>query len=97
MTELMELLKVYKDFGAATLFLALYIITVFFFYKELKNSKDEMVRITERLVTALDNASEAGEKTVEILKNVGFSLDKNTVQTGEFIAFVKGRDSSGRN
>ncbi len=96
MESIERILTIYKDYGVAGLFLTLYLITLWFFYKELKEREKLMVAITERVVTALDKSSDSSETTAEVLKNVGTSLDTNTKQTGEFIAFVRGRDSGGR-
>ncbi len=96
MSEIVELLKAYKDYGAGAIFMALYIVTIVYFYKELKENKAETAKITERVVTALDKSSESIERTVQVLSNVGKSLDQNTKETAEFIAFVRGRDSVGR-
>ncbi len=93
METLAELMKTYKDVGVAGLFLAENLILLYFFYKELKSSKAETVAMIERVVSALDTSSSASENNADVLKSVGVSLDTNTKQTGEFIAFVRGRDA----
>ncbi len=92
MTELFELLKVYKDVGVAGLFICLYLITIYYFYKELKDANTRTAQTTERVVVALDKASQAIERSVQGADSVCKSLDINTRQTAEFISFVRGRD-----
>ncbi len=92
--ELLEkLLVTYKDVGVAALFLAENVILLYYFYKELKSRTTEAVAMTERVVKALEHSSARDAETSRVLENVGRSVDTNTKQTGEFIAFVKGRDS----
>ena len=96
MPEIIELLKVYKDFGTAALFIALLLITVYFFYKELKASKQEVVAMTEKMTTVADKSAAA---IVDINKTCGElkeSLDEVRTQNNEFVSFLKGRDDGHR-
>ncbi len=94
MTELLEFLKVYKDFGVAGLFIALELVTVWLFYKELKNGKSELVAMTKMVTMALDNAATA-------IEDMNTKSDANTRsvndirnQNEKFQAFLQGRDDT---
>ncbi len=92
MTEILELLKVYKDFGVAGLFLCLYLITVYFFYKNMQAGKIEAVAMTERVVLMLDKAANAINEMSRVSMEEKASLDQMRSQNNEFISFLRGRD-----
>lgn len=94
MAEIMEFLKIYKDFGVAGLFLALELVTIWLFYKELKNSKDELVAMTKLVTMTLDNASTAIEDMNTLSKNTKQSVDDLCNQSKTFQAFLQGRDEN---
>lgn len=96
MTEILEFLKIYKDFGVAGLFIALYLGTLFFFYKELKNSKNELVAMTKLVTMTLDNASTAIEDMNELSSSTKRSVEDLTTQSRTFQAFLQGRDENRR-
>ncbi len=92
MDSLLELLKVYKDYGVAGLFMVLFVATIYFFYKDLKERLKEQVAITERVVNVLDKASNSMSTSAEKLGGVEESINNQSTQTKEFIAFLRGRD-----
>lgn len=92
MTEILELLKVYKDFGVAGLFITLYLLTVWRFYRELKDREQKGMAMTERMIVALDGAANAIERNGEVLSTVEKSIGESTTQVKLFIAFIRGRD-----
>ncbi len=96
MSEIMDLLKVYKDYGVAGLFICLYLITVYFFYKELKNSKSEYVTMVERVVGTLDKATSAITEASQTSKDARECMDQTRSQNNEFISFLRGRDDGRR-
>ncbi len=96
MAEIMELLKIYKDFGIATFFIALELGTVFFFYKHLNKSKDDAVTTTEKVITALDKASNALLESSRASGEIKDGMDHMRTQNNEYIAFLKGRDEHRR-
>lgn len=96
MTEILEFLKVYKDYGVAGLFIALELITVYFFYKELKNSKAEVVVMTEKVITVADKAANAIQEISRTSSEVKSGIDQMRSQNIEFISFLKGRDDHRR-
>ncbi len=97
MTELLEFLKVYKDFGVAGLFIALELVTVWLFYKELKNSKTELVAMTKLVTMTLDNASTAIEDMNKLSENTKRSVEDLCNQSKTFQAFLQGRDDTFNN
>ena len=94
MTELLEFLKVYKDFGVAGLFIALELVTVWLFYKELKNSKEELVTMTKLVITALDSAANAIEDMNSKSDASTKSVNDIRTQNEKFQAFLQGRDEN---
>lgn len=97
MAELFEFLKVYKDFGVAGLFICLELVTVYFFYKELKNGKEELVAITKMVTMTLDNASTAIENMNATTESTKKSVDDLCNQSKTFQAFLQGRDDNRSN
>lgn len=96
MTELLEFLKVYKDYGVAGLFIALELFTVYFFYKELKSSKAESVAMTEKVITVADKSANAINEASKASYDTKGALDTTIRQNAEFIAFLRGRDDNHR-
>lgn len=96
MTEILEFLKVYKDYGVAGLFISLELITVYFFYRELKNSKAEVVVMTEKVITVADKAANAIQEISRTSSEVKSGIDQMRSQNIEFISFLKGRDDHRR-
>jgi len=96
MAELMEFLKIYKDLGVAALFIALYLVTVYFFYKELKNSKDEVVVMTEKVTAVLDKAATAITEMNKTTRDGKDSIDQLRNQNEQFLSFLRGRDEHRR-
>ncbi len=96
MSEIVELLKIYKDYGVAGLFIALELLTVFFFYKELKSSKKEMVDMTVQVTTVADKAANAIEEMNKASMDVKTGMDQLKSQNNEFISFLRGRDEHRR-
>lgn len=98
MAEIMELLKVYKDFGVAGLFICLELFTVYAFYKDLKNSKSELVAMTEKVTTIADKATAAIVEMNRASLDVRSGMDQMRAQNNEFVSFLRGRDErrSGR-
>ena len=90
-----ELLKLLQDVGVAALFIAMYLTTVWYLYKELKAGKVEATAMVERMVTSLDKSSRATEDETKALDGVKASLDETRGQTREFLAFLRGRDAGG--
>ena len=88
-----EILVAYREYGVAGLFIILYVITTRQFYLELKSSKDDVVRMTEKYATALDQATTAVNRSTTTMELVKGGLEESRRQTSEFIAFTKGRDS----
>ncbi len=96
MAEILEFLKVYKDFGVAGLFICLELFTVYFFYKELKNSKNEMIEMTIKVITIADKATNAIEESSKLSLDVKIGMDQTRAQNNEFMAFLRGRDEHRR-
>jgi hypothetical protein len=92
MTELLEFLKVYKDFG----WVAVCFTIVYFFYKELKSRQVELVAITEKVTTALDKASNAIADMNETAEENKKSVNDMRHQNATFQAFLQGRDDNNR-
>jgi hypothetical protein len=91
-----ELIELATKFGIGVLFLAMYLITAGYLYRELKASKKEVTDLTERVVTALDRASSMAESAGRIMDGLKQSMEENRAQTREFLAFLRGRDAGGR-
>ncbi len=96
MTEILEFLKIYKDYGVGGLFLALELFTVYFFYKELKSSKNEMIEMTVKVTTIADKAANAIEESSRLCLDVKSGMDQTRSQNNEFMAFLRGRDEHRR-
>lgn len=69
-------LTAYQELGVAGLFIVMYVCTVLYLIKTLVKSKEESVKDTVTLVTALN-------ETVASLENMTDSLDKLTKQSNE--------------
>jgi len=89
-------LAILKDFGVAALFIAMYLTTIFYFYKDLIGQKKEMRETVEKVSAALEHATRAIETSNDTGENVVRGLSDVKSQTSEFIAYLKGRDD-GRN
>jgi F0F1-type ATP synthase membrane subunit b/b' len=89
-------LAILRDFGVAALFIAMYLTTIFYFYKDLLSQKKELRETTERVSTALEHATRAIETSNDTGETVVKGLAEVKAQTSEFIAYLKGRDD-GRN
>ena len=88
-----EAWEAYKQVGAAGLFLTLYLVTVGMLIRTLVRQQTDAKETTMKVVHALDSSAQQMEKTVEALRNIEASVKMSATQTGEFIAFLKGRDS----
>ncbi len=96
MSEIMEFLKIYKDYGAAGIFMTFYVITVYFFYKELKSSKAEAVAMTVLVTTVADKATAAITEMNDAALTVKSGMDQLRAQNNEFMSFLRGRDENRR-
>lgn len=96
MTEMFEFLKVYKDLGVAGLFIGLELLTVFYFYKELKNSKSESMVMVRDVTCALDKATAAITEMNRASVDSKQNMDLMRAQNNEFMSFLKGRDEHRR-
>ncbi len=85
-------LEVFQQLGVAGLFIAMYLTTIKYFYKELKESKKDVQTSAEKQAAALESSTRAIESSVEIGEKVVSGLDAVKAQTSEFIAYLKGRD-----
>ena len=85
--------EILNKFGETGLFLGMLIVVVKYFYKELKEAKQELREMVQMTTLALERSTKNGEDTIAVMKKVDTSLEENTRQTSEFIAFQKGRDS----
>lgn len=90
MTELLEAMKLYKDFGWA----GLCIIVVYFFYRELKASKAEVVEMTKLVTKTLDTAATAIEEMNDLTESTKRSVEDLCNQSRLFQAFLQGRDDN---
>lgn len=88
-------LEIFKQLGIAGLFIAMYLTTVYYFYRELKEHKNELKEIGEKSVSALERSTRSIEDSTDILGTVKEGLEASKAQTSEFIAFLKGRDARG--
>ena len=93
--DIQVLLKILQDMGVAALFIAMYLFTIWYFYKELKSSKADATAMVEKVTTSLDKSSRATEDETKALDGVKASLDETRGQTREFLAFLRGRDAGG--
>lgn len=96
MTELLEFLKIYKDYGVGGLFLCLELCTVYVFYKELKASRAEAIAMTEKVIGIADKAASAINDMNRSSLDSKSALDLVRTQNAEFISFLKGRDEHRR-
>ena len=88
-------MEILKQFGIAGLFIAMYLTTIWYFYKELKESKKEMRETVERTTLALEKSDRIGEDTIRLLRSLEDTMTDNSKQISEFISFQRGRDSGG--
>lgn len=93
MEGLSELLKTYHDYGVAGIFLVFYVITIRYFYFDLKERRTEIVAMTEKYATALDQSNTAVNRSTVTMENAAKAISESKQQTAEFIAFIKGRDA----
>ena len=92
MPDLLEFIKIYRDFG----FLGLYLVVTFFFYRELKSRNAESVDMVIKVTQALDRSTETNEDSNDIHRDVRKSIDENKQNNQNFIEFLKGRDDGRR-
>jgi len=90
--DLLEFIKIYRDFG----FLGLYLVVTFFFYRELKSRNAESVDMVIKVTQALDRSTETNEDSNDIHRDVRKSIDENKQNNQNFIEFLKGRDDGRR-
>ncbi len=96
MEAFLELLKVYKDFGVAALFLALLLVVVKVFYGDLKSTKQEYVVLLERTITVIEKATSAIEESNGASREKKDGMDQLRAQNSELISFLRGRDEHRR-
>lgn len=107
MVEMLEFLKIYKDYGVAGLFIALLLVVVFYFYKELKSSKAEalqqseqsnakIIALTEKIISVADKAASSISDNNDMSADLKTALDQMRTQNNECISFFKGRDEGHR-
>jgi hypothetical protein len=96
MTEVFELLKVYKEAGLAAFFMACELLTIYFFYKELKSSKSETAAMVEKVTMVADKASAAILMVNDAMTETKTGMDQIRSQNSEFLAYLKGRDENRR-
>jgi len=93
----------FLKYGSTPLFLALYLVAIYYCFRELKanakvqeKAKEEIVKMTERVTEALDRSSANAEQYVKTMEKLTGSLDETRTQTGEFIAYLRGREGRSR-
>ncbi len=96
MGEIMEFLRIYKDFGVAGLFIALYIVTVYYYNKEIKSSKSEAILMVEKVTTVADKAAHAIMESNRTSIELKSGIDQLRAQNNDFISFLRGRDEHRR-
>ena len=89
-------LKVLQQFGVAGLFIIMYLATSAYLLKQMQTSKKEVKEMVERTIKALDRSSAATEEASRVKQVLVASTEQLRIQTGEFIAYLKGRDVGGR-
>jgi hypothetical protein len=85
--------EILKNFGIAGLFIAMYLTTAWYLFKELKESKKELREIIEQTTLALERSTKNSGDVISVMKQVQDTLEDSRNQISEFVAFQKGRDA----
>ncbi len=70
-------------------------ITVWYFYRELKDSKSEGIQIAIKMATSLDLSSSQTAQFREALVKFDATLNANSAQMANFISYQKGKSHGG--
>lgn len=85
--------QIYRDAGVAALFILLYVTTLKMFITDLKEQRKQGIENTEKVIKALETSSTAMANSTFVLREAKSSIEQNTRQTAEFVAYIKGRDA----
>ena len=95
-----EIVEIFNKYGSGPLFLGLYLAAMVYVVRQAKShtteqrkNRDELVVITQSVTTALDRAREATDREVKVVEEMQKSLNENSAQTREFMAYLRGKDS----
>lgn len=88
--------KIFTDFGVAALFVAMYLVTVYYYRKEVNEQREKAIAMTERVAIALDKAANAVDSSTEAIQEVTSNMEKTRNDIGKFIEFLRGRDEGRR-
>lgn len=86
-------LEIFKDVGVAGLFIAMYLTTALYLFRELKESKKEIKDIIEKTTLALERSTKNSGDVIAVLKQVQDTLGDSREQMSQFIAYQRGRDT----
>ena len=87
--------KMYTDIGVGMFFATLFVGTLWIFWKDMKEQRRAQNEAIERMIKALDQTATSNGTSAEMMKQVKGSLDEQSAQTREFIAYLRGRDGRG--
>lgn len=88
--------QIYRDFGVAALFITMYLVTIVMFIKDLQKQRKDSQELVVKMITAIEASAIQSLECKEAMESTQLTIENNLRQTGEFIAFLKGRDNRER-
>ena len=90
--DISQALQTYRELGVAGLFILMYLATIAMFICDLRKQRAAADENVEKMVRALDASAAASARTGDVLQRVHETLEENSRQLGEFVAYLRGRD-----
>jgi len=91
-----DAVTIYRDAGVAALFIVLYLTTLYFFIRDLREQRVAAHVNAEKMVKALENSERTTQQAIECMNQVKETISLHATQTAEFIAYLEGRDDARR-
>jgi DNA-binding MarR family transcriptional regulator len=91
-----DAVAIYKEAGIAVLFIVMYLTTLIFFIRDLREQRVVAQATTEKMIKALESSEHTSKQAIESMEQVNSTLQLNARQTAEFIAYLEGRDDARR-
>lgn len=87
-------MQIYQNLGFAGLFAFVFLVQFFVSMWDKRRREAEMTKIIERSATALEQAAASNRNLITTTGELKTSIDSGTRQTGELVAYLKGKDAA---
>ncbi|MFH1303776.1 MAG: hypothetical protein ABIK07_22185 [Planctomycetota bacterium] len=88
----MDSYKIYREFGVAALFIAMYITTVWFLIKKLMQDRIQEVKRTKEIVEVVMTSNMVLSKNTEILEKLKSAIESEEKKSSELLMYLRTKD-----